>query len=198
MSTPGKIGAAEDWLVAECTRLAGSQFKSIEPGPGDWSDAYLKRLLQAVPAIRVVFEGGEAAQPRAEYAVADTRWAVYVAIGWRGADRGARRRGKGAQPGAYRTCELLAGIIHHSVIKDVGQVHYAGIRNLWSGEIDANGLAVYGIGFVIPMVLEPDPLVLAGQFHDFLTAGIAWDLPGVGTDEDAADIVKLPKAEPTQ
>lgn len=192
---PDELGAAEDWLVAECRRLAGSVFRSIESGPGEWSEEYLTRVLRDAPSIRVVWEGGPAQQTPADILTLQTQWTVYVVVGWRGGRREAQRRGRGAQIGAYRACTLLAPILHHSFIPDVGLIHGTGIVNLWSRETDRHGVAVYGIGLQIPIAITPDPLVLEGRFDDFLTAGIAWDLPGAGAAEDAADIVQFPRAQ---
>lgn len=190
MSDPGAIDKAEDWLVAKCTEVAGEHFKSIEGGPGDWSEAYLTRVLKAAPAIRVAWLGGPRKGRPAETLLLDSQWAVHVAFGWGGPAERLARRGKGARIGAYRACELLAPILNHETIPDVGQIHVSGIHNMWNGETDKAGIAAYAIGLEIPLSLDPDESVGA-DYADFLTAGIEWDLPGVGENTDAADLVSL-------
>ena len=67
-----------------------------------------------------------------------------------------------------------------------------GIANLWGERIDSAGVAAYGIGLGIPIPLDPDEAALAGNYSDFLTAGIDWDLPGTGERVDVTDVVTLP------
>ena len=191
MNAPvGAIGKAEDWLVAKCTEVAGDHFKSIESGPGDWSVAYLTRVLKAAPAIRVAWLGGPRRGRPAEVLELDSQWAVHVAFGWTGPAERLARRGKGARIGAYRACELLAPILNHETIPGVGQIHVSGIHNMWNGETDKAGIAAYAIGLEIPLSLDPDELA-EDEYDDFLRAGIDWDLPGAGEDTDAADLVSL-------
>ncbi len=186
----GALETVETWLVDECERLAGSVFRSIESGPGEWSQAYLERVIKSAPAIRVVWEGGEAQEPANELTVL-SRWTVYVVTRWDGSRRNARLD---PARGAYRACELLAPILHNSKIPDIGLIRVTGIANLWGERIDRGGVAAYGIGLGIPIPLDPDEPALAGNFHDFLTAGIDWNLPGVGENVDTTDTVTLPGA----
>ena len=194
--TANEIAAAEDWLVATCTELVGSVFKSIESGPGDWSEAYLKRVIEAAPAIRVVWEGGPVQQKPAQILTLTTQWTVYIVTGALHGTKDARQRRMDAQAAAYRACKLLAPVLHWAVIPGAGQIHVTGIGNLWSSELDKYGLAVYGIGLEIPISIDPD--IDEDGYDDFLTAGIDWDLPGVGQATDAQDTVTLPGPEQQQ
>ena len=177
------VEAAEDWLVAECKRVLGSVFKSIESGPGEWSDAYLKRIVKAVPACRVAFLGGPA---RAETALTlDTRWMIYLLTGWAGQSERNRRRGG---IGSYRAATLLAAWLHTCRVAEVGKCMVMEVSNLWTGEIDRQGLALTAIRLEI--VLPVNPPVDADGFREFLTAGVDWNIPE-GGDVDASDLVGL-------
>ena len=191
---PGPIGAAEDWLVKECCRVLQSHFPSIESGPGEWSESYLRRVLKAIPAVRVAWEGGQARES-GELTV-DTVWTIYVITGWQGRTEQQRRRGDAKAIGAYRACELLAPILHNSVIPAPDgcggdRIRVADIRNFWTGEIDKVGVALYGIGLKIPLALDPDDEILEENYDEFLRAGIDWDLPGADDETDAEELLEV-------
>ena len=194
------ISATEQWLVDRCEELlnpAGTpQGKKwdVDSGPGEWSEAYLRRILKCLPAVRVVWEGGPA-QEGAPLTL-DMRWTIYVVTGWRGETDFARRRGTATRIGANRACALLAPLLHCDVIPTVdgdgnplggGQIHITGMQNLWSGDLDKVGVAVYGIALEVAVPLDADEDRLP-VLNDFLRAGIDWDLPGVGEEVDASEI----------
>ena len=68
----------------------------VAPAPGDWDDSYVRNLLTALPAIRVVFDGGAQETPETFISL-DSRWVVFVAVGWKG--RKMKPRGGPALPG---------------------------------------------------------------------------------------------------
>ena len=184
------IAAAEDWLVTEIRRVLGSAFRSIESGPGEWSEDYLKRVVEDVPAVRVAWLGG--AGREATMLTLDTRWAVYVLTGWDGGTQHTRRRGRTGEIGAYRATELLAPRLHTALIPDVGRVRVASVENFWTGAIDRKGLALYAV--ILDIAIPMDVEIGEGEYEDFLRVGIDWPL-GEGVGGDATDTMTLPQAE---
>ena len=184
------IGAVEDWLIAELERLLGSRFRSIESGPGDWSDGYFKRLASVAPAIRVVWQDASA-RPESELTL-DTLWNVYFITGWSGGGNQGRRRGQVGQIGAFRAIELAAPILHDALIPDVGRIRVSGISDLWTEDFEKAGIAVYGLTLAIPIQLDPE--LDESAFDDFLRAGAEWELPPAD-GADAEQTIELPREE---
>ena len=185
------ISAAEDWLVAETERVFGTAFKSIESGPGEWSDAYLERVVAQAPAIRIAFLDGAARDGSA--LTVDTRWSVYLLTGWSGGGPRTRRRGSGGSIGTWRAIEVLAPWLHNRAIPDVGRVRVADAANLWSGALDRKGLALSAIGLSIAIDLDPE--LDESELADFLRAGTDWDLPGTGGPVDRDEAFNIPQGE---
>ena len=154
---PGALEIAEDWILAECARVLNpgdaGPFRSIESGPGEWSEDYLNRFVTSAPAIRVACMGG-AADKGTDLDV-DTEWAVFVLTGWQGQRERDRRRGKGGGIGAYRAVTLLAPWLHACSVGDVGFCTVRRIANLWSGQLDRKGLALWSINLDIRLHAGP-------------------------------------------
>ena len=184
------ISAAETWLVDELERCFGEVFKSIESGPGEWSDAYLTRVIASAPAIRVAFLDGPARNQGG--LTLDTRWSVYVLTGWSGGNQRTRRRGKGDKIGTYRAVEVIAPWLHRVVIPDVGRCQVSDVANLWTGELDRKGLALFAIGLSVTIDLDPDPETCDADLQDFLKVGVEWDIPG-GGDVDLDETFDIPQ-----
>ena len=191
------ISAVEDWLVRDLKAGFDAAFKSIESGPGEWSDAYLKRVISQAPALRVAFL--RARPPRTEEDLTlDSDWVVYVLTGWSGGNQATRRRGKGTAMGSYRAVELIAPRLHHRRPEDAdgdpiptaGLVHVSDVENMWSGDLDQKGLALFAIGLDIEIALDPEQDGAA--LDDFLRAGVDWNIPE-GADVDAEQLIDLPQ-----
>ena len=122
----------------------------------------------------------------------DTEWVVYALVGWAGGSQHTRRRGKG---GSYSTVELIAPLLHDCKppYDDVGLVKVSDVENMWSGELDRQGLALFAIGLNIEIALDPD--VDPSKLDDFLRAHLAWDIPGAGGNPDVQNTITLPQEE---
>ena len=84
------IEQVEDALVALCNECLGAAV-GVASGPGQFDGAYLKTLIPDLPAVRVAWHGGEAADST-ELSIFGS-WSIYVFTGWAGKDDVARRRG---------------------------------------------------------------------------------------------------------
>ena len=174
------LAVAENWLVSEIQTALGSGFRSVESGPGEWSDSYLKRVVADIPAVRVAFLDGTARPTTA--LTMDTRWAVYVMTAWRG-----------GAPGAMAVAEALATVLHNRLVTGAGRVRVEAFANLWTGELDRQGVALWSIGLEMPVPLDPDEA--AAELDGFLRAGLDLDLSGSGGDIVASGISTLPQRQ---
>ena len=174
ISVDAQVDICEDWIIAESDRVLGSQFKSIESGPGDWSEIYLNRVINCAPAIRVVFAGGQGRG--GEELDIDSVWQIFIVTGQRGQSEKKRRRGDGPSVGSYRAMTLLAAWLHNQVVSaehNVGKVAVDSLGNLWSGDLDKKAVSVVSIKLKIPLHLTVP--VVDGDFDQFLSAGVDWD-----------------------
>jgi phage gp37-like protein len=173
------IKNVEDQLIAKCTAAltVGGQLKvrTVDSLPGDWDADTMKRLLRLAPAVLIAFSGGPVREVGANDAVTiDAQWSV-IAVTAHASGEAARRRGDSQQIGAYEILESMIPKLHGETIPDEGSLSLVSIENLYSGEIDKQGLAVYAMRFALPMTL---PFALDESTIDpFETFDAKYDIP---------------------
>ena len=191
------IQATEDWLIHHCRTameslgyIAGNF--SVDSGPYEWDGNYAKELLDTVPAVRVVFTGGDF-RDETEPSV-DLDWSVIVVTGWVGETQKERRRGDMA---AYAICEMIAATIHNAVAtadptdlssEPVARVRVLSVNNAGGGEWDRIGLAIYELAVTGEAELDRQAVL-----DDFLRARVAYDLVDEGIAEDVVDEFEIPQ-----
>lgn len=183
------ILAVEDDLVATIKAAVTDKVRTVESLPGDWDDDMLRRLLRQVPGVFVAFAGGAPVQSGATSAEMRGQWVVFVVTG-HASGEAARRRGDARQVGAYELAELLIPVLHGHRIAGVGSFTFAGLENLYTGQIDRTGVAVYGLKFELPMSWSAEPD--AGLLGDFETFDARWDLPPLATDTEHREWLETP------
>ena len=156
----------------------------VQAGPGDWDPAYVRSLLTDLPAVRIVFDGGE--QGPETFVTMKTSWAVFLAVGWKGQPEPSRRQGA---DGAYAILDVLVPALHGAKLTDpngkkLTSVDVESIENLWTAALSASRMAVYGIGISLDLPFDSDPADAKGRLDDFLEAGVEFELP----DDPAADL----------
>ena len=138
----------------------------------------MKNLIRSLPALRIVWDGGSAADSTS-VSLAVT-WTFYVVTGWQGQDQKTRRRA--AANGAYLILAALANRLHNTnmgeaqfngagtriaePIDGAGRLRVSEVVNEWSGEWDRVGVAIYSIVFDHQMPLEFE--AAAGSLSDWL------------------------------
>ena len=100
---------------------------------------------------------------------------------------------RGGAPGAMAVAEALATVLHNRLATGAGRVRVEAFANLWTGELDRRGVALWSIGLGMPVPLDPDEA--AAELDGFLRAGLDLDLPGDGGDIDASGISTLPQRQ---
>lgn len=147
----------EDQLIAKvkaALTVAGAQkYKTVDSLPSDWDKDMLRRFAAIAPAVLIAFSGGVPRETGANDAVTvDAQWSV-IAVTAHASGNAARRRGDSQEIGAYEICERLIPELHGLTIEDEGTLSLVAIENLWSGEIEKQGLAVYAMRMSMPITL---------------------------------------------
>ena len=184
------IKEIEDALIALCEDCLEPRV-DVGSGPGEFDGAYLKELIPSLPAVRVVWHGGTVADETALTLFG--AWSIYVVTGWAGETQKERRRGTGA---AYAITETLAIALQNIKLKTptgstLGRAVIEQINNLWSGQWDRVGVAVYDIVLEIDMPMDFRPVDLKSALDDWLRVGVGFDLDGDG-DSDLDGDFDLP------
>ena len=157
---------------------------SVAAAPGDWDDSYIRSLLTALPAVRVVFDG--AAQGPETFVTMESRWVIFCAVGWKGETEASRRLGS---EGAYSLLDVLVPALHGAKPRDpngksLTSVQVDSIDNLWTAALEKASMAVYAIGISCDMEFDTDPATAKGRLDDYLRSGVQFALP----DGPAADL----------
>lgn len=173
------IATVEDAIIAAATQAltvdGALKVRGIVSAPGDWDKEMLKRtLLAMVPCVLVVFAGGPSKDVGGNIANLDAHWRVIVATGHASGEK-ARRRGDSQEIGAYEIIERLVPVLDGLVIADEGTLDLVELDNLYTGEVDKQGLAIYGLTFTHLMAL---PFIAdLGALDDFTTFHAFYDVP---------------------
>jgi phage gp37-like protein len=177
------IKTVEDVLIVQAkaalTPLSGPlagqlAVRAVVAAPGDWDKDMLKRrLLAMVPCVLIVFAGGPSTDAGATTAAIEAHWRVIAATG--GPNEEARRAGDSQFIGAYEMVEALIAQLDGFTVPDVGTLNLLDVENLYSGEIDKQGLSIYGLTFTHRMEFSHD-LDLAALPH-FETFHAMFDIP---------------------
>lgn len=173
------IKVVEDKLIERLKVLFSTRVKSVDSLPGDWDADSFKRLLRLVPGVFVVFAGGSPRDYGGETAFLNARWVVIAATA-NASGEAARRRGDGAQIGAYEIVEIVVAQLHGHVVPGEGALSLVDVQNLYSGEVDRQGLAVYAATFQMTMSFPAD--VDLAALADFETFDAFYDIPKFETD----------------
>ena len=174
--------------------LQGCNFPGVDvaSGPHAWDGAYVQRLLNSTPAIRVVFLGAESLGETATTLAMAGKWSVIVITGWNGGDEASRRLGPDA---ALDLLARAAGALHSAVLEDdAGErltiVDVDGIEVLSDGSADLADLYIAEIGITIELPIEI-PEVCQGPLDLFLR--IRGDIEVTDPADDVPLAVDLPQ-----
>ena len=188
------LSAVEDRLLEEMgaalrTSSGQSLVREVAPLPGPWSLETLRRVLQAAPAVYVLWLGARA-QSGSALAV-DARWGVYViASHASGADR--RRRGDARQIGAYEMIERIAPRLHGCDVPEHGTVRLERLESLVNDATFQLGASVYQATVAIPFEVPLGTDLAA--LDDFETLYVTYDLDtSQDAEPEAEDDVTMPQ-----
>lgn len=143
------IAKIEDKIIAEC-RMALTVngrllVREIDTIPGAMSADILQRLIQRSPGCYVAFIDGRASNLHS--AAFSPRFDVIAVTQHAGGEK-PRRRGDKTQIGAYKILEYIIPGVNNSQVKDVGNLQFDGVFNLFNNATFDLGATVYYARFV--------------------------------------------------
>lgn len=153
----------EDAMIERCRRVVGDNVKTIEDLPGGWTPQLLRAAMRQVPGIYISWGGGRGDSQVSEATMA-ARYVAYVVTGHASGQR-ERRRGNSRQVGAYELLERIVPALHQLTIDGVGSLALQSVDNLYSDQLDKQGVVVYGAAYRLAMTF-PAPFEL-GSLADF-------------------------------
>lgn len=184
------IATIEDYLINLVSTAFDSRLKAVESLPADWDNDTFKRLLRLTPGVFVVFGGGQRDSTETDdgRVVIQGKWGFIAATTHANGEL-ARRRGDTREIGAYEIIERLCDLLEGHEVPDQGVLSFVGIENLFTGDLEKQGAAIYAVEFTIPMYVS------AGQggasLDNFVTFHGDFDAAPQDGQIDAADTVQL-------
>lgn len=144
------ITDVEDALLARVVgAFAPGQLRTVKSLPGALNGDLLKQLAPEAPGVYASFLGAAPARNLTDRHV-DARWALYV-LTWHASGEAARRRGDSVAIGAYEILPPLVAAVVGAPIDNAGLPRLVRIENLWSGQHERRGLALYAATFEVPV-----------------------------------------------
>lgn len=141
------VATVEDIIIAACQGALGRTVRTVESLPSGLSAGELQERMRVAPAVYVAFLGGTF---RDEYeAVLDGQFGVFF-LGQTGGDEKAARRGTPSQIGAYTMFERAVPALH-GLKTEWGELNAKEFNNLFSQQIDKQGLALYSVSLSLPL-----------------------------------------------
>lgn len=157
------LAEVEDAMIERCRRVVGDHVQTIEDLPSGWTAQLLNAARRKVPGIYISWGGGRG-DGDAQSATLAGRYVVYVVTGHASGER-ERRRGNNRQVGAYELLERIIPALHTLTVPDVGSLTLQSVDNLYSDQLDRQGVVVYGAAFRLGMTF-PAPFDL-GDLANF-------------------------------
>lgn len=167
------IGAIQDAMLAHIRALLAKKVLYVESHPGNWSEATVRTIINAAPAVYVAWLGGK---PGNRAGTIANQWAIYVVAKTLNAQV--------EEPvGAYQMAERIMMSFAGSQVNGVGTMNFEKAQNLWSDARAGNGIIVYALYYQNPMQLEP--LVKESDLDDFLRHYQDFNQPSIDGLNDA-------------
>ena len=161
------IAKSEAALLAHIKSLLGDKVQFIESHPGNWSEATVRTIVSAAPAVYVAWLG---AKPYSTPQAITNEWAIFVAAKTLNA--------KVEEPaGAYQLVEVLLASFAGLQVPGVGTMNFSQAKNLWSDAKAGNGIIIYALYYNEPNQLEA--LTLESELADFLRQYQSFAQPSV-------------------
>jgi phage gp37-like protein len=200
------VATVEDHLLAQMQATLGTKVRGYGSLPGQWDDSTIKRVLLSVPGVFVSWGGLDVPTSRNAGAAAIAESTFYVYIATRHASgEAARRRGDALEVGAYELLRVLLPLLSGMTVPGEGTLQLRRAENLFRGEIETKGLALYGITLV--MSVGVPATVDEALLDPFTTFAVQYDVPPLTPGEhgkwlggnystslpDARDTVAVPQ-----
>ncbi|HEL3750005.1 TPA: DUF1834 family protein [Stenotrophomonas maltophilia] len=185
------IASVEQFLIDTLQVAFGNKIRTVESLPADWDDDTFRRVLRATPGVFVVFGGGQRNEEESHpgKVVLDARWGIVAATAHASGEL-ARRRGDKVDIGAYEIIQRVAKVVEALAVPGNGEIRVEGVENLFSGDLERQGAAIYGLQLTLPMYLSGDDDV-EPNLDDFRTWHNEIDTAPADGQPEASDTVTL-------
>lgn len=157
------IAATEDAIIAASNAALQGKVRDMETLPGRMSLRVLQTIAALAPAVYVTYLGGRKTGNAQSQASHNAVFAVYIVTD-HAQSGAARSRGDARQIGAYDILNVLLPALNDLTIADVGTAKFNAVENLFSVELDKQGVSIYAATFDVPMSFEylADETALSG------------------------------------
>lgn len=150
------IAETQAALIAHIKKLLAPKVQFVESHPGTWSEATIRTIINAAPAVYVAWLGAKPSN--ISYSLVN-EWAVFVVAKTLNA--------KVEEPvGAYQMAERILASFAGMQVPGAGTMNFDRAKNLWNDAKAGSGVIVYALYFLSPMRLEP--LTPESSLDDFL------------------------------
>lgn len=151
------IADVEIALIARIREILGRTVREVASHPGRWDDETVRQVTRTPPAVYVAWLGLRPGRFDGEVV---NRWALFVAAKVLNAQRG-------DQIGAYQMTEQLIAGLHGHRLDPGGLMNLVEGKNLWNETQSKTGVAIYGLYFESPGMLDALPGFDINDLPDF-------------------------------
>lgn len=138
------IADVEQALLARIRQVLGNTVREVASHPGHWDDEAVRLVTRTPPAVYVAWLGLKEGRFDGEVV---SRWALFVAARVLNAQRG-------DQVGTYQITEQLIAGLQGQSLAPGGLFRLAEVRNLWRETQSNSGVAIYGLYFESPGMVD--------------------------------------------
>ncbi len=173
----------EDTLLTRISAALPTQLKAIDSLPGPLNARLLAQLAPKAPGVFTTFVGAVPGRSLPEETVG-SRWALYILTS-HASGQAARRHGDAVAIGAYEVLAAIAPAMREA-IPEFGRPKFMRADNLWSGELEKRGFALFAMTYEIPMPLPS--LADANELGDFLVFHNDSDINGDAVIDQTTEV----------
>lgn len=174
----------EDSIIAVSNDALQKKVRDMESLPGRMSLQVLKNIAAKAPAVYVAYLGGRKGASVHGTVIHKGVFAVYIIT-----DTDEGRRGSARKIGAYDIINTLVPVLNDHQVTDVGTLEFQRIENLFSVELDKQGVSIYAAVFEMPMSLEYQ--IDEAALDNFVTYSATHSMAPGDDEPDAEDNVQL-------
>lgn len=175
------LAELEQALHTRVQTLLGATVKTVDALPGRWDIEALRSLIPRCPAVFTLWTGGS--QLNTSGPSPETEWILYLVTNHQ-QGQAARRVGDVRAIGAWTLVERLYTGFHGWFSGVGGSVEVLKVDNLWTPEIEEQGVALYALTLKIPITL--DPLEIEDVFSSL---NVSYDIAPSDERLDAEDLI---------
>ena len=183
------IADVETALLTRVKGVLGRTVREVASHPGHWDDEAVRQVTRTPPAVYTAWLGLRPGRFDGEVV---NRWALFVAAPVTNAQRS-------DQIGAYQITERLIAGLHGTSLSPGGLFSLAEAKNLWNETQSGTGVAIYGLYFDSPGLIDDMDEVGENDLPDFERHYQTWSADNQDAPAMVAHIhLETPKETPDE